>query len=38
MPLLVRKLAPFLLLEIFMLFLLLFFPDLSIIPMKWLTT
>ena len=37
MPLLVRKLAPFLLLEIFMLFLLLLFPDLSITPMKWLT-
>lgn len=37
MPLLVRKLAPFLLLEIFMLFLLLLFPDVSITPMKWLT-
>ncbi|MDR2450796.1 MAG: TRAP transporter large permease [Candidatus Accumulibacter sp.] len=37
MPLLVRKLAPFLLLEIFMLFVLLLFPDLSITPMKWLT-
>ncbi|MDR0439523.1 MAG: TRAP transporter large permease [Candidatus Accumulibacter sp.] len=37
MPLLVRKMMPFLLLEIFMLFLLLLFPDLSIEPMKWLT-
>jgi tripartite ATP-independent transporter DctM subunit len=37
MPLLVRKLAPFLLLEIFMLFVLLLFPELSITPMKWLT-
>jgi tripartite ATP-independent transporter DctM subunit len=37
MPLLVRKLAPFLLLEVFMLFLLLLFPNLSIAPMKWLT-
>ncbi|MDR1708388.1 MAG: TRAP transporter large permease, partial [Candidatus Accumulibacter sp.] len=37
MPTLVRKLAPFLILEICMLFFLLLFPDLSIIPMKWLT-
>jgi tripartite ATP-independent transporter DctM subunit len=37
MPHLVRKLAPFLLLEVAMLFLLLMFPQLSIVPMKWLT-
>jgi TRAP-type C4-dicarboxylate transport system permease large subunit len=34
---LVRKLLPFLLVEVVMLFVLLLFPDLSIIPMKWLT-
>ena len=34
---LVRKMAPFLLMEILVLFLLLFFPKLSLIPMKWLT-
>jgi TRAP-type C4-dicarboxylate transport system permease large subunit len=34
---LVRKLLPFLLLEVFMLLMLLLFPDLSIVPMKWLT-
>ncbi|MDR1936800.1 MAG: TRAP transporter large permease subunit [Candidatus Accumulibacter sp.] len=34
---LVRKLAPFLIVEICVLFLLLLFPQLSITPMKWLT-
>ncbi len=34
---LVRKMAPFLLMEVLVLFLLLFFPSLSIVPMKWLT-
>ena len=34
---LVRKMAPFLIMEIFVLFLLLFFPSLSVMPMKWLT-
>lgn len=34
---LVRKMLPFLLLEMCVLFLLLFFPQLSIVPMKWLT-
>jgi TRAP-type C4-dicarboxylate transport system permease large subunit len=34
---LVRKLLPFLLVEVIMLFVLLLFPDLSIVPMKWLT-
>ncbi|GHU19434.1 dehydroascorbate transporter [Betaproteobacteria bacterium] len=34
---LVRKMLPFLLLEVCMLLLLLFFPQLSIVPMKWLT-
>lgn len=33
---LTMKLVPFLLVEIFMLFLLLFFPKLSIVPMNWL--
>ncbi|MBQ1539235.1 MAG: TRAP transporter large permease subunit, partial [Desulfovibrio sp.] len=33
---LVKKLMPFLLLEIAVLFLLLFFPQLSIVPMNWL--
>jgi TRAP-type C4-dicarboxylate transport system permease large subunit len=35
---LVRKMLPFLLMEVAMLFLLLLFPKLSIEPMKWLTT
>jgi tripartite ATP-independent transporter DctM subunit len=34
---LVRKMLPFLLLEMSVLFLLLLFPQLSIVPMKWLT-
>ncbi len=34
---LVRKMAPFLLMEVLVLFLLLFFPKLSLVPMKWLT-
>jgi TRAP-type C4-dicarboxylate transport system permease large subunit len=34
---LVRKMAPFLLMEVLVLFLLLFFPSLSVVPMKWLT-
>ena len=34
---LVRKMAPFLLMETLVLFLLLFFPSLSVVPMKWLT-
>jgi tripartite ATP-independent transporter DctM subunit len=34
---LVRKMAPFLLLEVAVLFFLVFFPNFSIIPMKWLT-
>jgi TRAP-type C4-dicarboxylate transport system permease large subunit len=34
---LVRKMLPVLLLEIAMLLLLVFFPQLSIAPMKWLT-
>ncbi|MDR0378367.1 MAG: TRAP transporter large permease subunit, partial [Candidatus Accumulibacter sp.] len=34
---LVRKMLPFLLLEVTMLLLLLLFPNLSITPMKWLT-
>lgn len=33
---LVRKMAPFLLMEIGVLFLLLFFPKLSLVPLKWL--
>lgn len=33
---LVQKLMPFMLVEIGMLFLLLFFPDLSLVPLKWL--
>ncbi len=33
---LVKKMAPFLLVEITMLFILLFFPDLSLTPMHWL--
>ena len=33
---LVKKLMPFLLVEIFMLFLLLFVPELSLIPLKFL--
>ena len=34
---LVRKMLPFLLLEVCVLFILLLFPNLSIMPMKWLT-
>ena len=34
---LVRKMAPFLLMEVLVLFILLFFPKLSLVPMKWLT-
>lgn len=34
---LVRKMAPFLFMEVLVLFLLLFFPSLSLVPMKWLT-
>jgi TRAP-type C4-dicarboxylate transport system permease large subunit len=37
MPTLVRKMLPFLLLEVGMLLMLLLFPQLSIVPMKWLT-
>ena len=33
---LVRKMAPFLLMEVAVLFLLLFFPKLSLVPLKWL--
>ena len=33
---LVRKMAPFLIMEIAVLFLLLFFPQLSLVPLKWL--
>ncbi len=33
---LVRKMAPFLLMEVGVLFLLLFFPQLSLVPLKWL--
>ncbi len=33
---LVRKMAPFLLMEVGVLFLLLFFPKLSLVPLKWL--
>ncbi|MBQ7456396.1 MAG: TRAP transporter large permease [Desulfovibrio sp.] len=33
---LIQKLIPFLVIEIIMLFVLLFFPDLSIVPMNWL--
>lgn len=33
---LIRKLAPFILVEIFMLFLLLFFPSISLVPLDWL--
>jgi tripartite ATP-independent transporter DctM subunit len=34
---LVRKMLPFILMEVAMLFLLVFFPNLAIVPMKWLT-
>ena len=33
---LVRKMAPFLLMEVAVLFLLLWFPQLSLVPLKWL--
>jgi TRAP-type C4-dicarboxylate transport system permease large subunit len=36
MSYLVRKMAPFLIMEIAVLFLLLFFPSLSLVPLKWL--
>ena len=36
MSYLVRKMAPFLIMEIAVLFLLLFVPDLSLVPLKWL--
>jgi TRAP-type C4-dicarboxylate transport system permease large subunit len=36
MSYLVKKMAPFLIMEIMVLFLLLFVPDLSLVPLKWL--
>ena len=33
---LIKKLVPFILMEIFMLFVLLLFPKISIVPMNWL--
>jgi TRAP-type C4-dicarboxylate transport system permease large subunit len=36
LPRLVRKMLPFVLVEVVILFLLVYFPKLSLVPMRWL--